>query len=138
MNKLLTCLPLFPGRPVGPLFPEIPGSPFGPISPCTTNQINSICNFCKTTNSKTFIVWNVFLTFCPSIPGKPIAPCGERKVIDNVKFRLHTTYMHYRAATFTVTTATDKLCPPCRLSFHSPHDHLESPDGADCSVLHHI
>lgn len=31
----LTCLPLFPGRPVGPLFPAVPGSPFGPISPCT-------------------------------------------------------------------------------------------------------
>lgn len=40
----LTCLPLFPGGPVGPLFPEIPGSPFGPISPCTTNHINSTLN----------------------------------------------------------------------------------------------
>lgn len=77
-HKLLTCLPLFPGRPVGPLFPEIPGSPFGPISPCATNQINVqfgrkvviLRNKFKTP------CLNVFLTFCPSIPGKPIAPYG--------------------------------------------------------------
>lgn len=30
---VLTCLPLFPGLPVGPRCPAIPGSPFGPISP---------------------------------------------------------------------------------------------------------
>lgn len=28
-----TCLPRFPGLPVGPRWPAIPGSPFGPISP---------------------------------------------------------------------------------------------------------
>lgn len=30
---IVTCLPLFPGLPVGPRCPAIPGSPFGPISP---------------------------------------------------------------------------------------------------------
>lgn len=30
---ILTCLPRFPGLPLGPLCPAIPGSPFGPISP---------------------------------------------------------------------------------------------------------
>lgn len=30
---ILTCLPRFPGLPVGPRCPAIPGSPFGPISP---------------------------------------------------------------------------------------------------------
>lgn len=32
-GELLTCLPLFPGCPVGPLLPGMPDSPFGPISP---------------------------------------------------------------------------------------------------------
>lgn len=45
-NKLLTCFPLFPGRPVGPLFPGVPGSPLGPISPCTTNLISVNENVC--------------------------------------------------------------------------------------------
>lgn len=77
---LLTCLPLLPGLPVGPLFPEIPGSPFGPISPCTTNQINSTFSLVtfENSNSKTPSCLSAFLTFCPSIPGKPIAPCGWR------------------------------------------------------------
>lgn len=30
---ILTCLPRFPGLPVGPRCPASPGSPFGPISP---------------------------------------------------------------------------------------------------------
>lgn len=32
--RILTCLPRFPGLPLGPRCPAIPGSPFGPISPC--------------------------------------------------------------------------------------------------------
>lgn len=35
---VLTCLPLLPGRPVGPRFPETPGSPLGPISPWGSDE----------------------------------------------------------------------------------------------------
>lgn len=66
-HKLLTCLPLFPGRPVGPLFPEIPGSPFGPISPCATNQINvqfgrESCNFAEQIQNSLFECVSHFLS----------------------------------------------------------------------------
>lgn len=83
-HALLTCLPLFPGRPVGPLFPASPGSPFGPISPWATNHFTSKFHMLRLWEVafqmhryEFKIVWIVFLTFCPSIPGKPIAPCGR-------------------------------------------------------------
>lgn len=74
MFIFFTCLPLFPGRPVGPLFPVVPGSPFGPFSPFERSKDeekldkNQIFNLLKSL---------ITLTFCPSIPGKPIEPCSE-------------------------------------------------------------
>lgn len=80
-----TCLPLFPGRPVGPLFPAVPGSPFGPISPCQKKPPQSEKTDVKISQSLTWTISSLLLkliyclTFCPSMPGKPMAPCGERR-----------------------------------------------------------
>lgn len=89
----LTCLPLFPGRPVGPLFPAVPGSPFGPISPCTklkkhhpNGQQGRSGRRSKALKGKQTIYC---LTFCPSMPGKPIAPCGEGRADEMQRRYVH-------------------------------------------------
>lgn len=71
----LTCLPLFPGRPVGPLFPGTPGSPFGPCSPCERRW-----GIISLNHNLYLTYYQIILTFCPSIPGKPIVPLNRDKM----------------------------------------------------------
>ena len=92
----LTCLPLFPGRPVGPLFPATPDPPFVPCSPW--EKSSGIIRLNQTPNCP-YTTYSIILTFCPSIPGKPMEPCmktkwelGVRKVIISAEQRSITSF----------------------------------------------
>lgn len=111
-NKLLTCFPLFPGRPVGPLFPGVPGSPLGPISPCTTNLISVNENICLNKFWITKLKWLLVLTFCPSIPGNPIVPFGQRTAgYNNSNSALNVKYCWYSLHTLSPLSPVSPRSP---------------------------
>lgn len=76
------------------------------------------------------------LTFCPSIPGKPIAPCRWRRAHLNTTLQQHSNIV--TLCLFERIPVTDKLFLPCRLSLRFPRDHLENPEEEDGTVLPHF
>lgn len=119
-----TCLPLFPGRPVGPLFPDIPGSPFGPISPYRGSHINVSLNGVKFTKGwiKKRLVWIVshFLS-------KHSWEAHGTLWIKKRNLKAAYTVLYNSIMTCISYNTTPKLCPPCRLLLQSRHDPLENP-----------